>query len=45
MVSNKLLKRLLVKYDNYNLSKLDDFIGFNKIAMREHFVTYNHDFV
>jgi len=45
MVSNKLLKRLLVKYDDYNVSKLDDFIGFNKIAMREHFVTYNHDFL
>ena len=44
-VSNKLLKRLMLKCDEYNQSKLEDFISFNKIAMAEAFVLHSQHFL
>ena len=40
-MSNKILKKLLVKYDEYNESKLDDFIAFNRYALDDQF-SINH---
>ena len=45
MVPNKVLKKLLVKYDEYNQSKLDDFIAFNKAALDDQFTFHNYSLV
>ena len=45
LVSNKVIKRLLQKHDDCNLSKLEDFITFNKQKFSESFATQNQNFL
>lgn len=42
---NKVLKKLLVKHDDYNLSTLEDFIAFHKQNLGDMFVQQNQSFL
>ena len=45
LVSNKILKKLLVKYDDCNESKLDDFIGLNKFTLDDQLSIHNSSWI